>query len=193
MVKKVSPTFSTRRSCLILVLATALLALVLSQLLEPVRHWAGDRFLARGDADFIAHKYDEAQEEYKRAWHTDGNNTVAREREKLAQSAIGDIASARSFFVDHGDTETVEKIDRATSDYATAKEALAAGVEFFAQGDYAYARYPLEKAVAMDAAYPEAWNYLGQTYEKLALVDATYRDKVQDAFAKRDALTAKWR
>jgi len=193
MVKKSSPTFSTRRSCLVLILAFALLILVLSQLLIPVRHWAGQRFLARGDTLLAAQKFDEAQEEYKRAWHTDGNNSEARGREVLAREALTDIAQARDFFQQRGDTVMVAKIDQATEPYATPKEALSVGVQFMEKGEYSLARYPLQLATELDPEYPEAWHYLGLTYEKLALLDANYRVKAQEAMTRRDALTAKWR
>ena len=72
------------------------------------------------------------------------------------------------------------------------KDAVALGLKYLAQGDFAYARYPLEQAIQLDPNYPEAWHYLAQTYQELAKYDiavnaitpATAKTRILDTLSK---------
>ena len=187
-----SPRFSARRSCAIILIACVFLYLLFLHSTPPFRQLVAQRFIVRGDRYFIALHYDEAEREYLKAEQADAQSAAATDRLRLVRLAETDIVNARSFFEDHHVDNVVRKIDEATAQHSTPKEALTAGIALYQSGDYGYARYPLEEAVQLDPKYPEAWHYLALTYDKLAEVNASYRDKAKDARAKRDALSPAW-
>jgi Tfp pilus assembly protein PilF len=180
------------RAALIVLLAAALGVLLLLQAARPFRHIIAQRYVVRGDSAFLAQNFDGAAQEYDNALRYDASLSGIAERRSLALNAKGDIASARSFYAAHNDTEITGKIDEATQTFSDPKAALQRGVTLFVATEYSYARYPLEQAVALDPKYAEAWHYLAQEYEKLAATDHVYAAKATDAYATRDRLTSKY-
>ena len=184
--------YSWRRAIFILLLSLALAAVIILQLIQPIKRKLSDRFTVRGDAFFALQDFTHADTEYEEALRYNPHNQTALTNKLLADTAKTDIAAARQFFVDHHVTDAVARIDKAEAEYPTPKDALEAGVILYNQGFYSYAQYPLQQAVKLDPDYPEAWNYLGLTYEKLAMLNPSFSAKAKAAFSKRDTLTAKY-
>jgi Tfp pilus assembly protein PilF len=185
-------SFSVRRSIVILVLALALAGVLIVEALGPVRLRVAQRYLSRGDSYLAAQEFDAASAEYDKALHYDSSLQAARDHLALAESAPTDIARLRAFYQEHGVQAVVDKLDRAQKAYTDPKEALTVGASFYEAHDFSYAQYPLLLATQLDPGYPEAWNYLGLTYQELARDNASYRAKATAAFAKRDSLTLKY-
>ncbi len=193
MVKDLAPKrYSAKRAILILLLGIALPALIAYQLGLPIRMWASDRFVMRGDAYLAARQFDQAQAEYRRASRVYDLNAAAVDRLSLATVAATDPRVARSFFAEQGNTSLVRMIDEATEQFVTPKAALTKSIELAEVGEYALARYPVETALTLDAKYPEAWHQAYLVYEKLAELDARFRPKADSARAARDALSPNW-
>jgi len=169
-----------------------LLVVLVYSVAKPLRAKLAERFLERGNTYFASLQFEVAEKEYDKALAYDSSLQEARTNKDLAVTATTDIAKARAFFVDHGATETVSKIDAATQQFSTPKEALVAGVTLYTKGEFSYAQYPLEQAVEKDPGYSEAWHYLYLTDVELAKESAAYRDKAEEARQKRDALTPKY-
>ncbi len=184
--------FSKRRATLIILVGLALPVLIAYQLGLPIRSWASDRFVQRGNAYLAARQYDQAQSEYRRAIRVYEPNTVAKTNLDVAMQAVTDPRAARQFFAEHGNTALVRMIDEATAQFPTPKSALTKAVELAGVGEYALARYPVEEAIRMDSRYPEAWNQASIIYDKLAEVEASYRTKASTARSARDALSPAW-
>lgn len=185
-------TFSPKRSCAVILIGIAILAIIGWQLAQPVKEAVAGRFLKRGDTYFRQLQFDEAEREYTKASGYDEDLQDAQDRKALAKEAATDIAVARELLAELGNQEAVAKIDAAQTSFDSPKEALQAGVDLYTANDFSFARYPLEQATQLDPAYPEAWHYLALTYEKLAGENAEYRAKADDARKKRDSLTANY-
>jgi len=175
-----------------MLVAVIILAIAVWQGVIPIRIAVAKRYVTRGDSYFVHQQFDLAEQEYQSALKYDGKLTEASTREAIAANASTDIAAARPLFVELGQTDEVNAIDQATVAYTDPQKALAGGVAFYNNAQYALARYPLEKAVQLDPNYPEAWNYLALTYDQLAQSNATFQAKAKDARTKRDALTPKY-
>jgi Tfp pilus assembly protein PilF len=184
--------FSKRRSCSIVLLGAVILAILAWQASKPIKEAVAERYLARGDVFMTQRKFDEAQAEYEKAIRSNTTLVKAHERQEIAAEAATDIAKARAVFSELNQTSMVEKIDQATATFTKPKEALKTGMDFYTAGEYALARYPLEQAVQLDPAYPEAWHYIALTYDQLAASNASFREKAQAAREKRDALSPQW-
>ena len=185
----VTGTFSRRRLALIFVVTGFLLWWLVSNALNPLRLRLSERFTARGDGYFVALDYPDAVKEYDHALSLNPKNAQATTDRAMAEKATTDPQAAKSFFTAHAMSAELDKLNRAQATFTSAKKALEAGVALYATADYGYARYPLETAVKLDAQYPEAWDYLGLDYQKLAATDSAYTAKAADAFKKRDLLT----
>lgn len=181
--------FSWVRSLFILLVALILGVLVLFQLLHPYLLRLSDRYLARGDSYLVLQDYGSALNEYDKALEYNPNNTLVKSHQILAKLAPTDPAVARNFYRSKGAKAVNEQLDAALKDFPSALEALKAGLVFYDRGEFALAQYPLQKAVKLDPEYPEAWNYLGLTYQKLASLDHNLEKKALEAFKKRDELT----
>ncbi len=185
-------TFSPKRSCAVILIGMAIIAIVAWQLAQPIKSAVADRFLKRGDTYFAQLQFDNAAREYGKALGYNEDLQEAVVRKELAEEAATDIAAARDLLDQLGNQAAVIKIDTAQALFSSPKEALQAGVDFYSANEYSFARYPLEQATQLDPAYPEAWHYLSLTYEKLAGENAEYRSKAEDARKKRDSLTANY-
>ena len=183
---------SARRSAAALLVGTILLVVLLMTASAPLHRIIAERYRTRGDLAIAALNFDQAEQDYQRAVQLDGRNLLASERLHLANSAEADIAAARPLFVELNQNDVVTKIDAATASFPDPKTAAAEGLRLYNVNDFRFARYPLETAVRLDPGYPEAWHYLALTYDKLAVYDATYRDKAATARANRDRLTPRW-
>lgn len=180
------------RAILAISIGVVLGGVVAWQVIEPVKGTIAERFRLRGDTYLVEQNYDQAISEYQKSLHYNSQNQVASHNLQLAEQGSTDPATLKEFFSEHNQTEEVKKIEAAQTLYTNPKEALAAGVTLYEQKDFAFARYPLERAVALDPQYPEAWNYLGLDYQELAKENASFRAKAAAAWAKRDSLTPKY-
>lgn len=184
--------YSRRRSLVIFIIGVTLGALVLLQLIQPVRRQLAVRYVQRGDEYMANRDFDLAQDEYAKALALDPQSQEAKTQDDLAKEGQVDIRALRSFFAGVGRNDLTAKIDQATQNFTDPKQAAEAGVSLYSQHEYSLARYPLERAVAQNPGYAEAWHYLGLTYQELGKVDGSYAIKASQAFAKRDALTSKY-
>lgn len=150
------------------------------------------RYTVKGSEQLAALKFSDASATFTRALNLNPENRDAESQLKLAKSGETDIAELRNYLVSHNREDIVAKIDASTENFATPKEAVASGISFFLAGEYVYARYPFERALSLDANYPEALHYLALTYDNLAEFDASYREKAAELRVKRDSLTPKW-
>ena len=183
---------SRRRSLSVFVTALVLLYLVVQAVLVPIKSALAARYLAKGDALFVDQDYLDAMVQYSRALSYESNNEVAAHNRQMAEAANTDIVQAKPFFEEHGVSEALAKLAEAEVAYPTPKAALTEGVKLYALGEFSYAQYPLLRAVRLDSGYPEAWNYLGLTYEELGKFDREYVKKAVEAYKNRDALTPKY-
>jgi Tfp pilus assembly protein PilF len=184
---------SARRSIAILLVGLALGGLLVLEIATPIRERIADRYVERGDSYLVSQDFDVATEQYDKALSYDKNNQDAKNGQKLAALGPVDIAKLKDFYEQNRVDSVLSKLALASQNFTDAKQALQVGVNFYADHDYAYARYPMEKAVSIDPGYPEAWHYLGQTYQKLAQWDSSYTAKATDAFKHRDELTPNYR
>lgn len=182
-------TVSSRRALVILSLSGILVALMMAAVLAPARKQISKRYLIRGDKYLVAQQFEPARREYQQALDYDPDNATARQMRDLAQKAPTDIALARDFFQARGVVAVTEKLDQAQQKYSHPKDALQAGVDFFQAGEFVYAQYPLRQATKLDNGYPEAWHYLGLTYQELAKKDSSLQALADEAFKRRDLLT----
>ena len=180
---------SRRRSLSILVTALVLLYVLLQAVSKPIKSRLAARYLAKGNALFVDQDYQDAVVQYTRVLSYEPNEEDAVRNKQMAEVASTDIAQAKPFFLEQGVGEVLVKLAEAQAEYPTPKAALAEGVKLYAAGQFSYAQYPLLRAVRLDPGYPEAWNYLGLTYEELGKLNTKYVKKAADAFGKRDALT----
>lgn len=183
---------SSFRGILIILIGLIIGFLVVWQFSIPVRHRLAERQIDRGDVFLLAQDYSGATVEYQKALSYEKTNTEAEHRLELAKEGPVDIVKLRQFYLDHKDLEIVTKIDQATKSYTEPKEALKAGVELYSAKEFVYAQYPIQEAIRLDPDYPEAWHYLGLTYQQLAKIDPNYTEKAADAWEHRDALTPKY-
>ena len=180
---------SRRRSLSIFVIALALLYTLVQAILVPIKSKLSARYLAKGDALFVDQDYQDAVVQYSYALSYKANNVTATRNRQMAEAASTDIVKAKPFFEMYGVSEPLEKLSEAQIAYQDPKEALTEGVKLYAAGEFAYAQYPLLRAVQLDPNYPEAWNYLGLTYGELGKRDQVYSKKASEALKKRDILT----
>ena len=158
----------------------------------PIKSSLSARYLAKGDTLFIDQDYLDAVVEYSRALSYEPNNEVAAHNRQMAEAASTDIVRAKPFFEAHGVNDVLAKLAEAEVAYPTPKAALTEGVKLYTAGEFAYAQYPLLRAVHLDPAYPEAWHYLGLTYVELGKLDPRYAKKALGVFERRDTLTPKY-
>jgi Tfp pilus assembly protein PilF len=180
---------SRRRGLAIIAVACVLAAVLCWQLAVPLRERISARFVSRGDSYMQSLDFINAAEEYKKALRYVPDNEVAAERERQAKISLTDIAQAKSFFEVFQVTSVLGKLAEAEGPFYYPKDALTEGVKLFVGKEYVFAQYPLQRAVALDPEYPEAWHYLAQTYQKLGEIDPAYRAKAVEAFRRRDTLT----
>lgn len=187
--KDKEPKFGTLRTLAIFVITFIILLLIKQQLDVPYDKLMFERYSKRGDVYFQALDYGKAEEQYRKALvYQKGDVDVLEKIDMLGQVRTNPKA-AKLFFEQNNITGELVKLSKSEIDYTTPKDALKAGVDLYTQGDYGYARYPIEKALELDTEYAEAWHYLAMTYEKLAEFDAQYKEKAVEARNKRDALT----
>ena len=160
--------------------------------LKPVKLKLAERYESRGDTYFSRLQFKDAVGEYKQALQYDPQRVGAANNLRMAQFSESDLKAGLPFFQSHNVTEVVSLLNEALRPYPTPKESLAEGVKLYSIGRFAYARYPLERAVQLDPEYPEAWNYLGLTYQELAKDEPGMKGKAEDAFKKRDSLTVRY-
>ena len=184
--------FPLWRSFTALAVTAVLLATAARFALAPIKKRIAERYVGRGDTYFGELQFKEAQQEYRNALDLDPQSLAAKDSLQLATDSVHDLKSGLPFFQSHHDDSVVERLQESLKPYQTPKEALAEGVKLYADGEYSFARYPLERAVQLDPGYPEAWNYLALTYGELAKEDPEMQSKVKDAEAKRDSLTVKY-
>ena len=158
----------------------------------PIKSSLSARYLAKGDTLFVDQDYLDAVVEYSRALSYEPNNEVAAHNRQMAEAASTDVVRAKPFFEAHGVNDVLVKLAEAEVAYPTPKAALTEGVKLYTAGEFAYAQYPLQRAVHLDPSYPEAWNYLGLTYEELGKIDVEYTKMAVEVFKKRDSLTPKY-
>lgn len=186
---RISPTLPRFRAVLILVISFALGGLISWQVIQPVYRRVSDRYVVRGDAFLASGEPEAAEVEYRDALKYNAKNQLAQQRLILAETVPVDIAAGRGFYEEKGVAAVVQKIDKARTAYARPKEAVQIGLEFYTNREFVYARYPLERAVQLDPEYPEAWHYLGLTYQELAKTDPSFQAKAEEAFRRRNLLT----
>lgn len=186
-------TVSYRRAIIAVGVALALALLVITKIAWHVRQEVANRYLERGDIYLTQLEFSAAVDEYQKALHADPSNAEAISRLHTAEIAPVDIAQAASFYQEHRVESVISKLQEAQQPYSTVTAAVAEGVKLYSAQEAVYAQYPLERAVQLDPGYPEAWNYLGLTYQELAKIDSTYTKKAEVAFARRDALTPAYR
>lgn len=184
--------FSWHRSLLIIVVGLLLAGIIVLQAAQPLRQDLAQRYLARGDAFFAAQNYDQAENEYQRALRYNSQLSLAQDNLDLVQKATTDIVLSRQFFADHNRSDIVQKIDEATQTFGQPKDAVKQGVHYITQGDFVYARYPLEQAIKLDPNYPEAWHYLAQTYQELAKYDPSFQTMANAAIKRQNILTPQY-
>ena len=177
------------RSLTALGLTVALLLLATPFVLKPVKLKLAERYESRGDTYFSRLQFKDAEGEYRQALQYDPQRVGSVNSLRMAQLSESDLKAGLPFFKAHNITEVVNLLNDATMPYPTPKESLEEGVKLFSVGRFAYARYPLERAVLLDPEYPEAWNYLGLTYQELAKEEPGMKGKAEEAFNKRDSLT----
>ncbi|MEI6477533.1 MAG: hypothetical protein WCO52_00910 [bacterium] len=182
-------SFSVPRSLAIIGIGLAIGVVILWQVAIPFREKVAARYVERGDAYLVVQEFDSAAGEYQKGLDFDRHNAQAAEGLRLAKLGPVDVAQLREFYISHNATTVISQLDNATKSYPNPKSALQAGVDLYAKHQYNYARYPMQSAVKLDPGYPEAWNYLGLDYQKLAEWDASYTTKAEEMFKKRDALT----
>lgn len=185
-------TYSLPRAALTVVVSLVLGVLLLQQVEQPIHRAFSTRFTARGDDFLVAQEYTAAAREYSSALRYDPHNPTAQAHRDLALAAPTDIAVAATFYEEHNVVAVTGRLAKAQAVFPIPKAALQAGVDFYSQGEYVYAQYPLRQAVMMDPNYPEAWHYLGLTYQQLAKLNPSFTAKANQAFATRDTLTPKY-
>lgn len=173
----------------ILLLGVALLGVIMNHFLSPLRQTLSDRFVSRGDAYMRSLDFPAAEVEYHKAVSYVSGNSVALSRQRYAAVSQTNIADARPLFEELHVQSVLVTLDQAQAEFKDPKEALREGVLLYTQKEYVYAQYPLQKAVQLDPEYPEAWHYLGLTYQKLGEIDPNYQVKSREAFRKRDSLS----
>jgi tetratricopeptide (TPR) repeat protein len=180
---------SKRRGIVIILLSLALLAVIINHFLSPLRQSLSDRFVSRGDSYMQSLDFPSAAKEYHKAVSYVSSNNEAATRERYASIAQVDIAAAKPLFEELHIDNVLNILDQAQANFPNPKEALKEGVLLYSEKKYVYAQYSLQKAIQLDPEYPEAWHYLGLTYQKLGEIDPDYQNKSLAAFRKRDALT----
>jgi len=188
----IRPAYSGRRSAAILLVGLLLGAALVWLALQPLRPVVADRYVARGDTYLQSQQFADARAQYRLALRFNPADTAAAANLILAERGETDPAVLRQFYRQHDDLAPLAKLDQALSAFADPKQALVAGAGLYVAHEYAYARYPLEKAVGMDPQYAEAWNYLALDYGELAKLDSGYLAKEKAAAARRDALTTSY-
>lgn len=188
----VTGKISYRRVGSILLVSSVLLWILLNQVQQPIQERISDRYRLRGDSYFAALDYAEAQNQYRLALKYNPHNQLAQQELDMAAKAAVDLTAAKPFFEGHNLQEPLSKLHEAQRTFTDAKAAVVAGVGYYNKGEFVYAQYPLQQAVTLDPEYPEAWHYLGLTYQELAKSDFSYQHKAQECFDKRDALTPKY-
>lgn len=186
----VPEAYSFRRSVVIITVTVLVCALVGWQLVTWARPFLATRYTERGIAYVKAQQFSQARAEFERA-ESFGDSSAHAWKEKASQAPT-DPRILTTEWTAWGITAVTEKLHQATQPFATPKQALTAGVALYDAGEFAYARYPLEQAVTLDSEFPEAWHYLGLTYDSLAALDSSYTAKAQEARVKRDALTSRY-
>ena len=185
-------TYSLPRSLAIILVGLALALSVAWAVVQPLRPILAARYLDRGDALLESQEFAAAIQEYRLALTYEPSSEQAKSRLALARTGHTDPAVLADFYRQHGVDGELSKLERATGDFSSPKQALTVGVSLYSSRDYGYARYALEKAVELDPQYAEAWNYLALDDKELARLDPTYVAKQAEAEAKRDTLTAKY-
>jgi Tfp pilus assembly protein PilF len=183
---------SRTRAFLIVLVGLLLGVLLILEISIPFRQKIAERHVERGDVYLVAQDFDQAALEYRQALSYDSSNQPAIQKEKLARKGGTDIAVLKDFYEEHFVTAVLSNLAIAQKEYEKPKESLEAGVSFYEKGEYVYARYPLERAVRLDPEYPEAWHYLGLTYQELSKEDSSYSQKAAEALEKRDQLTPRY-
>jgi tetratricopeptide (TPR) repeat protein len=186
------PTYSPRRFAGILLVFLALLAVVIWQVLLWVQPTIARRLADRGMVYLKAQQYEAAVHEFDRALAT-GHAVpeVATWREQARTAEVDPRVLATSW-QEWGVESAVRKLACVAGPFTTPKDAVAAGLALLSSDEPSYARYGFEAAVEADPEYPEAWHYLSKSYEALARFDASYRERAENARAKRDALTTSY-
>ena len=151
-----------------------------------------ERFVERGTSYLIAQDYPAAAQEYQKALRYNSQAIEAEQDLAIIHISQIDIAQAKSFYVEHKVTSVLQKLSKAQATFTNPKQAVAVGVQFYANQDYVYAQYPLQQAVNLDPGYPEAWHYLALTYQKLGKIDSSYTKKADEAFLRQNELTPKY-
>jgi tetratricopeptide (TPR) repeat protein len=181
-----------KRSALIFFLSTVVVVLLLLQAATPFRRSISQRYTARGDSYMKEQEFDLAVTEYQRALRYDGNNAEAQSHLTLAQKAPVDIAVAKDFFVQNHVQSVLDRLALAQKPYTDPKEALRVGAQLYQDKEFVYAQYPIQRALLLDADYPEAWQYLSLVDVELGKFDKAYVEKGKAAARRRDALTPKF-
>ena len=183
------PALSPRRLTLIGLVSIALAALLVWEIAVPIRASLAQRFLARGDTYLKEQEFDAAAAEYRKALSYEPSDFHIKSRLDLAKKAPTDIAAAAGFYQENHIQPVLDKLAKAQKHYADSKQALQAGVDLYQAKDFSYAQYPIKRALQLDPGYPEAWHYLGLTYQELAKIDPSFKQKADEAFHQRDLLT----
>ena len=183
---------SAKRTAVIFLVGVALGGLVVWQASIPIRNRIATRYVERGTTYLVAQEFSSAAKEYEKALDYNIDNQEAFTYLRLAKEGPVDIAKLKQFYQTHHVESVLDKLDLAQQSYETPKKALEAGVGFYEAHEYSFAQYPLLRAVQLDPEYPEAWHYLGLTYQELAKMDVRYQERAVQAFAKRDNLTPKY-
>ena len=155
--------------------ALLLVLLLATNVAWRVRQKVAQRYLERGDVYLTELEYASAVKEYQSALHADPSSQIAISQLHLAQIAPVDIAQAVDFFQQHNVQSVLTKLAEAKQPFNSAPAALKEGLTLYSGQQFVYAQYPLQEAVKIDPGFPEAWHYLGLTYQELAKIDPLMR------------------